>query len=55
MKALVVKSDTTIWYQSQGFNTEPRWASGAVFDRECEEKLGLKWPISDLGLFQCVK
>jgi hypothetical protein len=24
-------------------------------DQECEEKLGLEWPISDLGLFQCVK
>jgi hypothetical protein len=21
----------TNWYQSQGFDTEPRWASGAVF------------------------
>jgi hypothetical protein len=24
-------------------------------DRKCEEKLGLEWPISDVGLFQCVK
>jgi hypothetical protein len=24
-------------------------------DRKCEEKLGLEWPISDAGLFQCVK
>ena len=24
-------------------------------DRECEEKLGLEWLISDLGLFQSVK
>jgi hypothetical protein len=27
----VVKGYTTNWYQSQGFDTEPRWASGAVF------------------------
>jgi hypothetical protein len=24
-------------------------------DQKCEEKLGLEWPISDVGLFQCVK
>jgi hypothetical protein len=24
-------------------------------DRECEEKLGLEWPISDPGLLQSVK
>jgi hypothetical protein len=24
-------------------------------DGKCEEKLGLEWPISDVGLFQCVK
>jgi hypothetical protein len=23
---------TTNWYQSQGFDTEPRWASGAVVE-----------------------
>jgi hypothetical protein len=26
-----VKSGATIWYQSQGFDTEPRWASRMVF------------------------
>jgi hypothetical protein len=28
----VQKGDTTNWYQSEGFDTEPRWASGAVFE-----------------------
>jgi hypothetical protein len=31
LKALVVKRYTTNWYQSEGFDTEPRWASGVVF------------------------
>jgi hypothetical protein len=50
-----VKGYTTNWYQSQGFDTEPIWASGAVFGPRMRGKLGLEWPISDLGLLRSVK
>jgi hypothetical protein len=50
-----VKSDTTIWYQSQGFDTEPRWASGAVFGPRMRGEIGSGRPISDPGLLQSVK
>ena len=40
LKASVVKSDTTNWYQSQGLDTEPRWASGAVFGPKMWREIG---------------
>ena len=45
----------TVWYRSQGFDTEPRWASGAVFGPIMRGKIGSGRPISDLGLHQRVK
>jgi hypothetical protein len=50
-----VKSDTTIWYQSEGFDTEPRWASGAVFGLRMRGEIESGGPISDTGLLQSVK
>jgi hypothetical protein len=44
-----------VWYQSEGFDTEPRWASGAVFGLRMQREIGSGGPISDLGLFQSVK
>jgi hypothetical protein len=45
----------TVWYQSQGFDTEPRWASGAVFGPRMRGEIGSGRPISDPGLLQSVK
>jgi hypothetical protein len=45
----------TNWYQSEGFDTEPRWASGAVFGPIMRREIGSGGPISDLGLFRSVK
>ena len=54
--ALVAENEGAIvWYQSQGFNTEPRWANGAVFGPRMQKEIGSGGPISDLGLFQSVK
>jgi hypothetical protein len=55
LKASVVKSDTTNWYQSQGFDTEPRWASGAVFGLRMRGEIESGGPISDPGLLRSVK
>ena len=33
------KRGAIVWYQSQGFDTEPRWASGAVFGLRMRGKL----------------
>jgi hypothetical protein len=38
----VVEGCATVWYQSQGFDTEPRWASGVVFGLRMLGKLGLE-------------
>jgi hypothetical protein len=35
-----VKGYTTNWYQSQGFDTEPRWASGVVFEPKIGREIG---------------
>jgi hypothetical protein len=50
-----VKGDTTIWYQSQGFDTEPRWASGAVFGLRMQGEIESGGPISDPGFLRSVK
>jgi hypothetical protein len=55
LKASVVKSDTTIWYQSQGFDTEPIWASGAVFGLRMKGEIESGGPILDPGFLRSVK
>ena len=39
-KIRVVNGYTTNWYQSQGFDTEPRWASGVVFEPKIGREIG---------------
>jgi hypothetical protein len=50
-----VKRYTTKWYQSEGFDTEPRWSSGAVFGPRMRGEIESEGPISDPGLLQSVK
>jgi hypothetical protein len=50
-----VKRYTTNWYQSEGFDTEPRWASGAVFGLRMRGEIESGGPISDPGLLRSVK
>jgi hypothetical protein len=50
-----VKSGATVWYQSQGFDTEPRWASGVVFGPRVRGEIVSGGPISDPGMVQSVK
>ena len=45
----------TNWYQSEGFDIEPRWASGAVSGPRMRGEIGSGRPISDPGLLQSVK
>jgi hypothetical protein len=49
------KSGVTVWYQSQGFDTEPRWASGVVFGPRVRGEIVSGGPISDPGMVQSVK
>jgi hypothetical protein len=49
------KRYTTNWYQSEGFDTEPRWASGAVFGLRMRGEIESGGPISDPGLLRSVK
>ena len=49
------KGYTTKWYQSEGFDTEPRWASGAVFGLIMRGEIDSGGPISDPSLLQNVK
>ena len=52
---LIVRKGVTVWYQSQGFDTKPRWDSGAVFGPRMRGEIGSGRPISYLGLLQNVK
>ena len=49
------KRYTTNWYQSEGFDTKPRWASGAVFGLRMRGEIESGGPISDPGLIRSVK
>jgi hypothetical protein len=46
------KRCATDWYQRQGFDTEPRWASGAVFGPRVRGKLGLEGQFRTLVCFE---
>jgi hypothetical protein len=50
-----LKRYTTNWYQSEGFETKPRWASGTVFGPRMRREIGSGRPISDPSLLQNVK
>ena len=41
--------------RAQGFDTEPRWASGAVFGPRMRREIGSGRPILDPGVLQSVK
>ena len=45
----------TNWYQSEGFDTEPRWASGAVFGLRTRREIESGGPISNPGLLRSIK
>jgi hypothetical protein len=49
------KSGVTVWYQSQGFDTEPGWASGVVFGPRVRGEIVSGGLISDPGMVQSVK
>ena len=55
LKALVSKKVHYKLVSERGFNTEPRWASGAVFGLRMQGEIESGGPISDPGLLRSVK
>jgi hypothetical protein len=50
-----VNGYTTNWYQSEGFDTKPRWASGAVFGLRMRREIESRGPIFDPGFLRSGK